>query len=385
MSAGKKIYLDYQATTPVDARVGKAMSDWGERSFANPHVNDYMAGIDAGNAVNKARREVAKAVGAVPGSIVFTSGATEANNLAIFGVARAASKARKRVITLASEHKSILEPVRALKKEGFEAMVIPVGRSGLVNIDSLSAAIDRNTLLVSVMHVNNETGVVQSLAEIADLCRKAGALFHSDCAQSLGKIPLDVRKIGVDLMTLSSHKAYGPKGVGALYLRPRPKVPIQPLLLGGGQERGLRSGTLPVPLCVGFGEACRIARADLQKDMQRIGKLADILTEGIRQAHPKVRFNGSQEQRAPGSFSVCLEGALGEQYLQAFEGLQLSTGSACTSASTKASSVLKSYGLSNAQADSSLRIGIGRFTTEEEVRRAISIIQTGIRKLGIRI
>ncbi len=383
MATGEKIYLDYQATTPVDIRVGKAMSDWQERSFANPHVNDYMAGIDAGNAVNRARREIAKAIGAVPGSIVFGSGATEANNLAIFGVARAASRDRKKVITLASEHKSILEPVRALKKEGFEATVVPVGRSGLVNVDKLAAAIDRDTLLVSVMHVNNETGVVQPLAEIAALCRKAGALFHSDCAQSLGKIPLDVRKIGVDLMTLSSHKAYGPKGVGALYLRPRPKVPIRPLLLGGGQERGLRSGTLPVPLCVGFGEACRIAKADIEKDMRRIGKLSRMLIEGIRQAHPKAKLNGSEEQRAPGSFSVCLEGASGEQYLQAFEGLQISTGSACTSASTKASSILKAYGLSNAQADSSLRIGIGRFTTEEEIRRAISIIQAGIRKLGI--
>ncbi|MBF2755575.1 MAG: cysteine desulfurase [Gammaproteobacteria bacterium AqS3] len=383
MSLKRSIYLDYQASTPLDPRVKKAMAPYMDDLFANPHANTYLAGIDAGNAVRDARRKVASSIGVTPASIIFTSGATEANNLAIFGVARAASPKRKKVITLASEHKSVLEPVLALRRERFEVLVLPVGRSGLVDLEKLKEAVGRTTLLVSVMHVNNETGVVQPLADIARICRKAGALFHSDCAQTLGRLPLRVPKIGADLVTLSSHKCCGPKGIGALYVRREPRVPIEPILLGGGQERGLRSGTLPVPLCVGFGEACRIAKDDIKKDMKRISKLEGLLIEGIRQAHPGVQFNGSEDSRAPGSFSIRLDGALSEQYLYAFEPLQISTGSACASTDTRISSVLRAYGLSKVQAICSLRFGIGRFTTEEEIRTAVSIINKGTKRLGV--
>lgn len=350
--------------------------------YGNPHTTSHVAGIEAARAIDRARRQVSRAIGGDARGVVFTSGATEANNLAIFGTARA-SNSRRKVVSICTEHSSVIEPVRALQEEGFEIAVLPVGGDGLVDLEALERSIDDRTVLVTVMHVNNETGVIQPVAKIAELCHRAGALLHSDCAQSLGKVPFTVGGIAADLVTLSSHKCYGPNGIGALYVHRRRQVALKPLSVGGGQEGGLRPGTLPVALCVGFGEACQLAAANVTEDADRIARLGETLLAAILETCPKARLNGSPWHRVPGAFNVCFPGAVGDELLSAFEGIQVSSGSACASATMEPSRVLMAHGLSAAEADSSLRFCLGRFTSERDVCMAIEVVQRGVRELRL--
>lgn len=374
------IYLDHQASTPLDPRVRAAMTR-NEGLYGNPHSTNHMAGIEAARAVETARRQVARAIGGDARRVVFTSGATEANNLAMFGVARASSD-RRGIVTVRTEHSSVLEPAKALGEMGFNVRTLPVQPDGTVNLGAVERAVDERTLVVSVMHVNNETGVIQTIPAIAEICQRVGAILHSDCAQSLGRLPLDVRNFGADLLTLSSHKCYGPKGIGALYIGTRARNRIKPVTLGGGQEGGLRPGTLPVPLCIGFGEACRLAAIDLHADAERMGILAEELLTTILDAFPRAELNGSPTHRAPGAFNVRFSGVGGDELLDAFEGIQASSGSACASVVTEPSPVLVAYGLSAAEADSSLRFCVGRFTTQEEVSLAGDVIRSAARQLA---
>ena len=289
------VYLDHQATTPADPRVVTAMAPYWSDCFGNPHANTYSRGLTAKRAVEAGRRKLAAAVRATARDVVFTSGATEANNLAILGTARAATKSRHRVITQATEHSSVIEPIAELARQGFDVVTVGVHRDGLIKLDELAAALDRSSLLVSVMLVNNETGVLQPVREIVELCRRVGARVHTDCAQALGKVSVDVGALGVDLASFSSHKAYGPKGVGALFVRGLRSAKIRPITFGGGQEGGLRPGTIPVPLCVGFGEAARIASDELRDSTERVAMLEAKLWEGIRHAAPKVQRNEARD------------------------------------------------------------------------------------------
>ena len=375
------VYLDHQASTPLDPKV-KAAMDQCEGLYGNPHTTSHLAGIQAGRAVDAARRQVARAISGDARRVVFTSGATEANNLALFGVARAAV-GRRKVVVLASEHSSVVEPALALKDEGFEVELLPVDGDGIVDLRAVERAVNVGTALVSAMHVNNETGVVQPMPEIAAICHRQGALFHSDCAQSLGRMPVNVQELGADLLTFSAHKCYGPKGIGALYVGGPRKIPLKPLCVGGGQEGGLRPGTLPVPLCVGFGEACRIAAEEVGSEGERMGRLADDLLQIILAACPRARLNGSLLHRAPGAFNVCFLGAVGDELLSAFEGIQVSSGSACASAVVEPSRVLLAYGLSASEADGSLRFCVGRFTKATDIEVAKGVVTRGIRRLGL--
>lgn len=377
--ADTPIYLDHQASTPVDPRVKAAMQRH-EGLYGNPHTTSHLAGIEAGRAIDTARRHIARAIGGDARRVVFTSGATEANNLAILGVARGSTD-RRGIVTVRTEHSSVLEPTQALGEMGFDVETLAVQSDGLVDLDVVERAVNERTLLVSVMHVNNETGVIQPLPAIAAICERAGALMHSDCAQSLGRLPLNVRSLGADLLTLSAHKCYGPKGIGALYLGSRARNRIRPITLGGGQEGGLRPGTLPVPLCIGFGEACRAAATDVHADAERMGCMAEELLRAILDAFPGAQLNGSKWKRAPGAFNVRFPGASRDELLDAFEGIQASSGSACASAVTEPSPVLVAYGLSSSEADRSLRFSVGRFTTREEILIANEVIRRAARQL----
>ena len=379
--ANTPIYLDHQASTPVDPRVKAAMQRH-EGLYGNPHTTSHLAGIEAGRAIETARRRIARAIGGDARRVVFTSGATEANNLAILGVARGSTN-RRGIVTVRTEHSSVLEPTQALVEMGFDVQTLAVQSDGLVDLDAVERAVNERTLLVSVMHVNNETGVIQPLPAIAAICERAGALMHSDCAQSLGRLPLNIRSLGADLLTLSAHKCYGPKGIGALYVGNHAKNRIKPLTLGGGQEGGLRPGTLPVPLCIGFGEACRVAASDIHADAERMERLAEELLKAILAAFPRAQLNGSRRYRVPGAFNVRFPGVGGDELLEALEGIQASSGSACASTVTEPSPVLLAYGLSRAEADGSLRFCVGRFTTEEEVRNAVDVIRSAARRLSV--
>ncbi|RAI59945.1 cysteine desulfurase family protein [Roseicella frigidaeris] len=374
----RPLYLDNQATTPVDPRVLAAMRPWWEENFANPHSVEHAMGRAAEEAVEAARAEIAELIGAEAREIVLTSGATEANNLAIKGAARFAAgqdSPRRRIVTLATEHKCVLESVRDLAAEGFEPVVLPVRPDGLADLAALRAALDDRTLLLSVMAVNNETGVVQDLAAIGALAKAAGALFHTDAAQAAGRIPLDVEAIGADLLSLSGHKIYGPKGIGALYVRRRPRVRLAPLFSGGGQERGLRSGTLPAPLVVGFGEAARIAAIEGPLDAGRIREQRDILFNALARAVPGLRLNGHPEQRVPGNLNLTFPGGIDAQALmRAVPELCVSTGSACSSAAVEPSYVLRALGIPEAEARATLRIGIGRFTSPADADQAAALL-----------
>ncbi len=373
-AANRPAYLDNHATTPVDPRVLAAMRPWWEANFANPASIEHAMGREAEEAVEAARRHVAALIGAEAREVVLTSGATESNNLAIKGAARfAASQGseRKRVVSLVTEHKCVLESVRDLAAEGFEPVLLPVGPDGLLDPEALRAALEVPTLLVSVMAVNNEIGVVQDLAALAAIAHEAGALFHTDAAQAAGRIPLDVAAMGIDLLSLSAHKLYGPKGIGALYVRRRPRVRLAPLLSGGGQERGLRSGTLATPLVVGFGEAARIARLEMALDEGRVAGQRERLLSALGAAIPGLRVNGHPERRVAGNLNVTLPGGVDAQaVMAAAPGVCVSTGSACSSASIEPSYVLRALGLPEAEARATLRIGIGRFTSPAEVDRA---------------
>ncbi len=367
MRPNRPIYLDNQATTPCDPRVLALMLPWFTERFGNPHSAEHQMGRDAEAAVEVARAEVAALIGAEPREIVLTSGATEANNIAIKGAARHARRMgdpRRRVVTVATEHKCVLESVADTAEDGFEPVVLPVGPDGRLDPDVLRQALVEPTLLVSVMAVNNETGVVQDIAALAALARGAGALFHTDAAQAVGKVPVDVH--GIDLLSLSGHKLYGPKGVGALFVRRRPRVRLAPLFSGGGQERGLRSGTLPTPLLVGLGEACRLARLEMDAEAARLAVLRDRLLAGLRRRMPELQVNGSMRHRIPGNLNITFPVAALE-LMRAVPELCVSTGSACSSAEVEPSYVLRALGLTDAAAARTLRLGLGRFTSAADV------------------
>ena len=369
MHPGRPIYLDNQATTPCDPRVVEAMLPWFTERFGNPHSAEHRMGADAEQAIERARAQVAGLIGADPREIVFTSGATEANNIAIKGAARHAARMgdeRRRVITLATEHKCVIESVRDLAAEGFEPVILPVRPDGLLDLQALEDALRTPTLLVSVMAVNNETGVIQDLGAVSALAHAAGALLHTDAAQAAGKVALDVNDPRLDLASLSAHKLYGPKGVGALYVRRRPRVRLAPLFSGGGQESGLRSGTLPTPLIVGFGEACRLAQDEMAEEAARLGALRDHLLASLRRRLPGIQVNGDWDHRIPGNLNLTFP-AEALAMMRAMPELCVSTGSACSSAAIEPSYVLRAMGLGPDDAARTLRIGLGRFTSAADV------------------
>ncbi|WP_323991416.1 aminotransferase class V-fold PLP-dependent enzyme [Nguyenibacter sp. L1] len=371
------LYLDYQATTPCDPAVMAAMMPWFAESFGNPHSADHVLGRRAHDAVEAARDAVAALLGADSREVVFTSGATEANNIAIKGAVRflaARGDARRRVVTVATEHKCVLESVRDLADEGFEPVILPVGADGRLDPGTLRDALAVPTLLVSIMAANNETGVLHDLAALAPIVRAAGALLHSDVAQAAGKIALDVRAMDLDLASVSAHKLYGPKGVGALYVRRRPRVRLAPLFSGGGQERGLRSGTLPAPLLVGFGEACRLARALRLEEGRRLAALRDRFLARLVAAEPGVTVNGSMAHRLPSNLNLRFADVRALDVIAHAPELCLSTGSACSSAELAPSYVLTAMGLDAAQAARSLRLAVGRYTSPADMDRAAAIL-----------
>ncbi|MBR0660405.1 cysteine desulfurase family protein [Neoroseomonas oryzicola] len=380
MTAGpnRPIYLDCHATTPVDPRVLAAMRPWWEENFANPGSVEHALGRAAEEAVEEARGYVAELIGADAKEIILTSGATESNNLAIKGAARFAAAQgsdRRRIVTVATEHKCVLESVKALAGEGFEPVILPVDANGLLDLDALRAAVDETTLLVSVMAVNNEIGVIQDLAAIGEVAKAAGALFHTDAAQAAGRIPLDVEEIRADLMSLSGHKIYGPKGIGALYVRRRPRVRLAALFSGGGQERGLRSGTLPAPLVVGLGEAARIAAIEGMLDSGRIAGQRDRFLEALTAAVPGVALNAPEAPKVTGNVNIAFPGGVSAQDIMAAAPMVcVSTGSACSSAEVEPSYVLKAIGLDESRARATLRIGIGRFTSPADVDQASALL-----------
>ena len=373
------VYLDYQATTPMDPRAFAVMAPYFTEKFANPHSVEHAAGRAVAEDVEAARREVAALIGADPREIVFTSGATEANNLAIKGAARFAREHRGKdhVITLQSEHKCVLESMKRLEREGFRLTVLPVGRDGLADLDQLTDALDEKTALVSVMSVNNEIGVIQPTAAIAALCHEAGALFHSDAAQAAGKIALSVEEEGVDLMSLSGHKLYGPKGIGVLYVRRRPRARLEPMMDGGGQERGLRSGTLPAPLVIGLGEACRLAREERESEAERLLDLRARLFDGLTARIEGVSLNGSPDARIPGNLNLRIDGVDAQALIAEVPELSFSTGSACSSAEVEPSYVLRALGLGEGEARECFRLALGRFSSEAEVDFAVEALAGG--------
>ena len=375
------IYLDNQATTPTDSRVVEAMLPFFTERFGNPASTAHAFGWDAEEAVEQARGQLATLIGASPREVIFTSGATESNNLAIKGAARFHRERRPHVVTLASEHKCVLESARALEREGHRVDVLPVQPDGLVDLDRLAEAVTEETAVVSVMAVNNEIGVIQPLAEIAAICRAKGAYFHCDAAQAVGKLPLDVAALGIDLLSVSGHKFYGPKGIGALYVRRRPRVRLEPLIDGGGQERGLRSGTLPTPLCVGIGAAAAIAAAEMAAEEGRISALKTRLLEGIRKRLSGVSLNGHAEKRIAGNLNLAFEGVDAEALMRALPRLAVSSGSACTSTAVEPSYVLQALGLPEARARSSIRLAVGRFNTEAEIDQAVEELAAQVKRL----
>ncbi|MCH9754101.1 MAG: IscS subfamily cysteine desulfurase [Alphaproteobacteria bacterium] len=375
------IYMDYQSTTPMDKRVLDVMLPYFTEKFGNPHSRSHSMGWETGDAIEVARKQVADVIGANPKEIVFTSGATESNNLAIKGAAQFYKDQKNHIITVKTEHKCVLDACRNLEQLGFEITYLPVNEEGLLDLNLLKLAIKEKTLMVSVMAVNNEIGVLQPIKEIGAICRENGVLFHTDAAQAFGKIPLDVEDMKIDLLSISGHKIYGPKGVGALYVRRKPRVRLEPLINGGGQERGFRSGTLPTPLIVGLGEAAKIAKDTMQEDYQRTKKLSDKFCSKILDSIPDVFLNGSREMRWPGCINISFAYIEGESMILAIKELAVSSGSACTSASLEPSYVLRALGVEEELAHTSIRFGIGRFTTEEELDYAISMLQGAVKKL----
>jgi len=373
MRPNRPIYLDNQATTPCDPRVLEAMLPWFTERFGNPHSSEHAMGQEAEHAVEEARAAIAELIGAEAREIVLTSGATESNNIAIKGAARFAAGQggmRRRIITVATEHKCVLESVADLAVEGFEPVILPVQADGLLDSAMLKDALVTPTLLVSVMAVNNETGVMQDLPALAALAHEAGALFHTDAAQAAGKVPVDVRD-GIDLLSLSGHKLYGPKGMGALYVRRRPRVRLAPLFSGGGQERGLRSGTLPTPLIVGLGVACRLAATEMAAEAARLTGLRNRLLAGLRATMPGLRLNGDLQRRIPGNLNLTFPRPAAAM-MRAAPDLCISTGSACSSAAVEPSYVLRAMGLDDEAASRTLRLGLGRFTSAADVDFAVA-------------
>ena len=377
----KNIYFDYQATTPVDPRVLKKMMPYFGEIYGNPHSRNHSFGWEAEEGVEVAREHVARIINANPKEIIFTSGATESNNLALKGVSEFYGDKKNHIITCVTEHKCVLESCRHLAGKGFDITYLPVQSDGLINLDELKKAITDKTLVVSIMGVHNEIGVIQPLEEIGKICRANDIFFHTDCAQAIGKINLDVDKMNIDLMSISGHKIYAPKGVGALYIRRKPRVRISSMISGGGQERGMRSGTLSPALCVGLGEACNIYNNEMEKENKMLLKYKKMMLEGIRQSCPDVYLNGSEQLRVPGNLNLSFAYVEGESLMMGIKNLAVSSGSACTSASLEPSYVLKALGVEEELAHTSLRIGFGRFTTENEVKYATDIIVKEVKRL----
>lgn len=375
------LYLDYQATTPCDPRVVEKMVPYFYEKFGNAHSRNHIYGWESEEAVETARQQIADLIGANEKEIIFTSGATESNNLAIKGVAEFYKDKKTHIITCVTEHKCILDTCRHLEQNGFSITYLPVNDKGLINLDELKAAITDQTAIVSIMAVNNEIGVIQPIAEIGKICRERNVFFHTDAAQAVGKIPLDVEAMNIDLLSISGHKFYGPKGIGALYVRRRPRVRLVPIINGGGQERGMRSGTLPTPLCVGLGEAARIAKAEMKDETARIQRLYDRFLANLRKELDDIYLNGDEKLRFPGNLNISFAYVEGESLMMAIKDLAVSSGSACTSASLEPSYVLRSLGVVEELAHTSLRIGIGRFTTESDIDRASADIIKAVKKL----
>lgn len=363
----KPLYLDVQATSPLDPRVLDAMLPYWVNFYGNPHSRTHQYGWETEKAMGESREQVAALIGADPREIIFTSGATESNNIAIKGVGRFYKSRKKHVITSQIEHKCVLDSCRALEMEGFKVTYLPVSTQGLISLEELEANLTEETSLVSIMTVNNEIGVRQPVEEIGRLCRAKKAFFHTDAAQSVGKMPMLVDQMNIDLMSISGHKIYGPKGVGALYVRRRPRVRIEAIQSGGGQERGMRSGTVPTPLVVGLGKACQISQNEMDSDIEHVTALSQRLQNSINADLDHVIFNGHQEHTYPGCVNLSFAYVEGESLLMALKDIALSSGSACTSASLEPSYVLRAIGADEDLAHSSIRFGIGRFTTEEEV------------------
>jgi len=372
--------MDYGATTPVDPRVVDAMIPWLREHHGNPASRSHAWGWEAEEAVEKARADVAALIGADPREIVWTSGATESNNLALKGAAHFYQSKGKHLITVKTEHKAVLDTMRELERQGFEVTYLDVQADGLIDLDALRAAMRPDTILAGVMFVNNEIGVIQDIPAIGALCRERGALFHVDAAQATGKVAIDLAQLPVDLMSLASHKTYGPKGIGALYVRRKPRVRLEAQMHGGGHERGMRSGTLPTHQCVGMGEAFRIARLEMAQDLAHARALHERLVQGL-QGIEQVFINGHLDKRVPHNLNISFNYVEGESLIMGIKGLAVSSGSACTSASLEPSYVLRALGRSDELAHSSLRITIGRFTTEADIDYAIETIRQNVAKL----
>ena len=380
MTVKTPVYLDYAATTPVDKRVAEKMIPYLTETFGNPASNSHAFGWEAEEAVEKARADIAALINADPKEIIFTSGATESDNLAIKGAANFYKTKGKHLITVKTEHKAVLDTMRELERQGFEVTYLGVQENGLIDLEELKAAIRDDTILISVMWVNNEIGVVQDIPAIGEICRERKIIFHVDAAQACGKVPVDVEAAKIDLLSMSGHKVYGPKGIGALYVRRKPRVRLEAQMHGGGHERGFRSGTLPTHQIVGMGEAFRIAKEELEQDMAHYRKLRDIFLRGI-EGIEEVYINGDLEHRAPNNLNVSFNFVEGESLIMAVKELAVSSGSACTSASLEPSYVLRALGRNDELAHSSLRITFGRMTTEEEVQFAAELIKSKIGKL----
>jgi cysteine desulfurase len=373
------IYFDYSATTPVDKRVAEKMMQYmtTDGFYGNPASRSHKFGWQAEEAVDIARNQVADLLNADPREIVFTSGATESNNLAIKGAANFYKKKGKHIITCKTEHKAVLDTCRELERQGFEVTYLDPETNGLIDLNKLEAAMRDDTILVSIMHINNEIGVIQDIAEIGELCRSRKIIFHVDAAQSVGKIEIDMQQLKVDLMSISAHKFFGPKGMGAMYVSRKPRIRLESQMHGGGHERGMRSGTLPTHQIVGLGEACRIAKEEIAQDRVHVTKMRDRLWAGLNEME-QVFVNGDFDNRYPGNLNVSFNFVEGESLIMALKDLAVSSGSACTSASLEPSYVLRALGLNDEMAHSSIRFSFGRFTTEEEIDYAITLIKKSI-------
>ncbi len=379
---GRSAYLDFQATTPLDPRVLDSMLPYLTEQYGNPHSRTHMYGWTAEEAVEKARENVASLIGASsPVEIIFTSGATESNNIAIKGVARFFGEKKKHIITTQTEHKCVLDSCRQLEKEGYQITYLPVQTNGLIDLNLLRKSIKDDTSLVSIMGVQNEIGVIQPLKEIGEICRERKVFFHSDCAQMVGKMPINVQEMKIDLLSISGHKLYGPKGIGALYVGRRPRVRIDPIFSGGGQERNLRSGTVPTPLVVGLGAACELAKKEMINDHAWAKMLNERLYKGITSKLEHIIVNGDLNKRYPGNLNISFAYVEGESLLMALKNIAVSSGSACTSASLEPSYVLRAIGVDEELAHTSIRFGIGRFTTIEEIDFAIETCVKHVNRL----
>lgn len=373
------VFLDNQATTPMDPRVLEVMLPYFGSSFGNPHSVGYARAEMARIAVEQARSEIAQLIGAEPEDVIFTSGATEACNLALRGVFRASgsgtkNRGRQTLLYSAIEHSCVRGTAEALRAEGVEALELPVVEDGVIILDAVEDALARGAVIASVMAANNEIGTLQPVSDLATLCRLHDCLFHTDAAQAVGKVPLNVRASNIDLLSLSGHKLYGPQGIGALYCSPQARKRLKPVIFGGGQERGLRPGTLPLALCVGLGEACRIAAREMEAEARRLSTLRDDLLDRLREAMPGLTVNGTLDQRLPGNLNVSLPGVDGDALVAALGDVAVSTGSACSSGALEPSHVLKALGVNAQRTQSAIRIGLGRFTTEGDVGRAVDRI-----------